>query len=229
MKSAGPYNLYRRVSISALAGTAALLTGSAWAQTSPPSSPPSSGQSSSTMPSQPGKPDQATAMRMIEGWPETATKAAKEMMEKYGEPNEATPTRLIWFNNGPWKRTIVYKEEVQHDFPMPHKDVLEQVINLDVPADKFDDLAEYDGSVIVERTRGEISARCDKEGANILALNLAHDIIKGKKSVEEARQFYAKTMEAVMKGEKPDYTQKLQFEVPNKNVGDTDKAIMKKS
>lgn len=175
-----------------------------------------------------GKPDQAMAMKMIGGWPETATKAAKETIQKYGPPNEATPTRLIWFNNGPWKRTIVYKDEVQHDFPMPHKDVLEQVINYEVPPEKFDELAKYDGSVIVERTKGEISARCDKEEANFLALNLANDVVQGKRSVDEARQFYGKMMQAMMSGEKPEYTQGLQFKVPDKNVGDTDKAIMKK-
>ncbi|MGH8284417.1 MAG: hypothetical protein ACRETT_01460 [Steroidobacteraceae bacterium] len=37
---------------------------------------------------------------------------------------------------------------------MPHKDVLEQVIDYKVPPDKFDDLARYDGSVIAERTKG---------------------------------------------------------------------------
>lgn len=50
---------------------------------------------------------------------------------------------------------------------MPHKDMLLQVIAYEVPADKFDDLAAFDGSVIAERTRGEIAARCDKEAANI--------------------------------------------------------------
>jgi hypothetical protein len=53
-----------------------------------------------------------------------------------------------------------------------------------VPPDKFDELAEYDGSVIVERTKGEIAARCDLEGANFLALNLAHEIVTGKRSVD---------------------------------------------
>jgi len=46
---------------------------------------------------------------------------------------------------------------------MPHKDVLEQFVNRNVPVEKFKELAQYDGSVIVERTKGEISARCDKE------------------------------------------------------------------
>lgn len=76
-------------------------------------------------------------------------------------------------NNGPWKRSELVNEEIQHDFPKPHHDMLKQAIAWKVPAGKFDDLAEYDGSIIVERTKGEVAARCDKEEANFLAINLA--------------------------------------------------------
>ncbi len=162
----------------------------------------------------------------INDWPETAKKAAQTMMEKYGEPTEQTPTLLIWKNTGPFTHTMVYKEEIQHDFPMPHKDVLEQVLNYDVPVDKYDDLAEFDGSVIVERTQGTMAARCDKEAANILALNLANDIIKGTKSVQEAREFYGEAMMAMLKGDKKDYLKELQFEVTKTNVTNTDETTM---
>jgi len=168
------------------------------------------------------------AEQIIQDWPETATMAAKAMIEKYGAPAEATPSLLIWYKNGPWKRTVVYKEAIDHDFPMPHKDVLEQFIDYEVPPDYFDDLAHYDGSVIVERTKGEISARCDKEGANFLALNLANDIVKGNKSVEEARQSYGEAMMQMMQGSPPESTQKLTFDVPEANVGDSDEAIIDK-
>lgn len=162
----------------------------------------------------------------VENWPETAKKAANAMMEKYGDPHEQTESMLIWNNTGPFLKTIVYKEEIQHDFPMPHKDVLEQVINHDAPVDKFSDLARYDGSVIVERTKGTIAARCDKEAANYLALNLAHDIIEGKKTVEEARQFYADTMMKMMQGEEHEYLKKLSFNISDHNVNNPDVTIM---
>ncbi|HEV7268004.1 MAG TPA: hypothetical protein VGN83_24330 [Falsiroseomonas sp.] len=163
--------------------------------------------------------------RIIRDWPQTATQAARTMLDKYGPPAEATPTRLIWFNNGPWKRTTVLKEEIDHDFPMPHKDVLEQVINYEVAPDKMDELAAYDGSVIVERTRGEMSARCDKEAANILALNLAHDIVRGNKSVDEARRAYGEAMKAVMAGNPPEITQRLTFQPPQ-TAGFSDQPIL---
>lgn len=162
----------------------------------------------------------------VENWPETAKKAANAMMEKYGEPHEQTESMLIWHDTAPFIKTVVYKEEIQHDFPMPHKDVLEQFINYNVPADKFDDLAEYDGSVIAERTKGVISARCDKEGANLLALNLAHDIIEGNRNVEEARQYYADAIMKMMQGEKDNYLTDLQFNAPTRNINNPDETVL---
>lgn len=162
----------------------------------------------------------------INNWPETAKAAAKAMMEKYGEPTEHTPSMLIWKDSGPFTHTIVYKEEIDHDFPMPHKDVLEQFINYDIPADKFDELATFDGSVIAERTRGIMSARCDKEAANLLALNLAHDIIEDKRTVDEARDYYANAMMEMLKGNKGEYLKGLQFDVPNHNINNADRTVM---
>ncbi len=164
---------------------------------------------------------------VVADWPEPSKNAAMMMVEKYGQPQGVTPTMLVWNDQAPWKEIIVSKEPVPHHFPIEHPDVLEQVIDYQVPPDKFDDLAAYDGSVIAERTRGTLSARCDKEPMNFLALNLAHDIVTGKKTVDEARQFYAQTAMAFMKGEKHPYTQKLQFDVPKK-AGDPDKPAMKK-
>jgi hypothetical protein len=40
---------------------------------------------------------------------------------------------------------------------------------------------------------------------------LAYDIIKGNKTVEEARKAYGEIIMEVMQGKKPAYTQKLMF------------------
>ena len=165
---------------------------------------------------------------IIAGWPSVPQDVARKTMAKYGPPNEATATMLVWHNNGPWKRTIIYRDEVAHDFPKPHTDLLQQFINYEVPAGRHDEIAAYDGSVVVERTNGEISARCDKEEMNFLALNLAHDVATGKRSVEAARQFYAETVMATMKGEMPPYVQRLQFEAARTGTADPDKSVLPK-
>jgi len=162
----------------------------------------------------------------IASWPKTPKEVAMKMIAKYGQPNEVTPTMLMWHDNGPWKHTQVFKQEMKHDFPGPHTDLLKQVINYKVPLDKYDDLAMYDGSVVVERTNGVISATCDLEEANFLAINLANDVATGKRSVAQARKFYADTIMAFKKGGKPAYTQALQFRVPTTRTADADKPAM---
>jgi hypothetical protein len=76
------------------------------------------------------------------------------------------------------------------------------------------ELARFDGSVLVDRTAGEMGARCDMEAMNILTLNLAHDIITGRRSVEEARAFYAETAAACAMGREAPYAEALLFEPP---------------
>ena len=145
------------------------------------------------------------------GWSAASREAMAEMTAKYGRPNEMTPTMAVWHNNGPWKRTIIYRDEVPHSFPMPHPDVMEQFVDYRVPTDKFDDIAMYDGSVMTERTKGEMSARCDKEGANFLALNLADEIARGRRTVEDARRMYAEQIMAMKAGRPAPYTERLLF------------------
>jgi len=97
-------------------------------------------------------------------------------MDKYGEPDEDTDALLIWHRSGPWKRIVASKAFYEHRFPTPHIDSIESFIDYRVPIDKFDDIARFDGSVIVERPAAEVSARCHDEDANFLALILMHDI-----------------------------------------------------
>lgn len=166
--------------------------------------------------------DMSIVQKLIEDWAPMPKKSAHQTIEKYGSPNEALASRLIWYNNGPWKRTIVYRDEVLHNFPAPHTDVIEQFIDYQVPPEKFSELAEFDGSVIVERTKGEVSARCDMEAANILALNLMHDIVTGKHTAEKAREIYSEVTGAYVLNKPAPYAEKLQFSVPSSDTADAD-------
>ncbi len=171
--------------------------------------------------------DMASVQRLVAGWPEASRMAAMDMMQKYGPPQEVTASMLMWRNNGPWKWTRVSRETIPHSFPMPHPDLLEQAIDYRVPLGKYDDLARYDGSVIVERTKGEISARCDKEGANFLAINLAHDVATGRRGVEQARSYYASAMKRFMSSKQMDpYMQRIQFDMPRQATGDPDRSVI---
>lgn len=165
----------------------------------------------------------ANIRSMLASWPMSAQKAAAEMMDKYGPPQEVTATMLKWNNNGPWKYTIISNRESMHSFPVAHMDVMEQGIDYAVPTSKYDDLAAYDGSVTADRTQGHLAARCDKEGANFLAVNLAHDVATGRKNVAAARSYYARAVDTFTKtGRMDTYMQRLSFE-PRMNSGDRDR------
>jgi hypothetical protein len=161
--------------------------------------------------------------KIIKAWPERPREVAGLMVAEYGEPDEASESRLIWRGNGIWKETIVHRDEVVHDYPKPHTDVLEQVIDYKVPVDMVDDLLEFDGSLTVRRTAGTLSAHCDDEALNILALNLAHEIIGGDKKVEAARKAFAHGVVDLMKKQPPEASEKLQFEVSVTGTADPDK------
>jgi hypothetical protein len=161
----------------------------------------------------------------VSGWPKASQEAASEMIKKYGNPHETTPTMLVWHNNGPWVKTVIFNKEFAHDFPKPHTDVMQQWVNLKVPEGKVDNLFEYDGSVVVERTTGMVSARCDKEGANFLALNLTYDVINGKRSVNDARDYYTKAVKDMGMGKTDPYMMKLNFSNMT-GTGDRDKSTI---
>jgi len=163
--------------------------------------------------------------QVIETWPEESREAAALVIKKYGEPDEVTDSLLIWNNPGPWKKMIAHKYHVRHDFPAPHVDAVESFVDYRVPAEKFDDLAEFDGSVIVERTAGVMSARCHDEEANFLALNLADDIVKGKKSAREAREYYAHEFIAYREKEPTPYMNGLRFK-PGGGTKDPDERLL---
>lgn len=171
--------------------------------------------------------DMKEVEKIINDWPAMSKKAAKQTIDFYGPPNEAAPTQLTWYYNRPWKRTVVHREEIPHDFPQPHSDVIEQFIDYVVPLEKLSEVSKFDGSVVVERTKGEVSSCCDIEAANVVALNMMHEIVTGKKSAEEARQTLTEQMAAYVMNQPAPYAEAFQFDVPLEEKFDTDEVTMK--
>ena len=158
----------------------------------------------------------------LSGWAAASKMAVEEITAKYGKPDGITNDELIWMNKGVWKKICISKTETKHSFPIEHTDMMTTTLMYDVPEDKMDELGKFDGSVTFDRTQGCISARCDKEANNFLALNLANDIIIGKKSVEEARKAYGDIVKEKMNGGNPEYMQRLSFSA-QPNAADPDK------
>jgi len=173
------------------------------------------------------KHDKGSVMKMIEGWPAKPKEMAMMLMDKHGAPSGATSMMLVWDGPAPFKKTILSSKETPHNWPMPHTDFLESVIDYKAPWDKFDDLAQFDGSVIAERTMGTLSARCDKVENNFLALNLANDVATGKKSSAEARRAFEEAAMAAKNGQMSAMMKGLQFEVMKSGTADPDMAHMR--
>lgn len=164
----------------------------------------------------------------ISQWPADSKKAADTMIQKYGLPEDVTKDLLVWRNIGPFAKAVVYKTPTKHLFPTPHNDVIEHFVYYASPsADKVAQIWEFSGSVGLDRTMGMMSARSDSEAANILALNLADQIIKGEKTIEDARLEYGKNIVKLTdSSEQPSHlTQTLVFSTNNDKVGDPDHTI----
>lgn len=147
-----------------------------------------------------------SALREIEstiaGWPQAPQLAARRMMEKYGVPDQATGRKLVWNDNGPWKRTVIKRDS--------GADVLEQAVDYRVPNDRYDLLRQLP-NVTAERGRDELVVKSGSEGLNFLAANLADEVISGKRAVDDARRFYAKTAALAASGKTSSYTEGLLF------------------
>lgn len=166
------------------------------------------------------------ANEVIADWPEESREAAKLVIKQYGEPTELTPSRLTWFDVGPWKRIEAQRAFWDHQFPAPHIDAVESFIDYRVPPEMFTPLARFDGSVVVERTTGEVSARCHDEQANTLALNLMHDMVTGRRDADDARAYYAKEFLDYRKKLPTPYMDGFQFQPTGAQAPDPDQRVL---
>lgn len=148
---------------------------------------------------------EAEARRVLSDWPVISQTTAEAIIEKYGPPDLAIPDRLSWYDNSPWKITTVYRN------PFEHIDVLEQTIGYTVPQDKAPALAKLDVALRLSRDRRELSATSESEETNFLALNLADEVVRERKSPEEARAFYLKTVLQWNAGKSSPYLKELRF------------------
>ncbi len=60
-----------------------------------------------------------TSSNVTRTWPDESKEAAQLVVDKYGEPDEATPSALTWHGPGPWKRIVASREFYRHEFPTP--------------------------------------------------------------------------------------------------------------
>lgn len=168
------------------------------------------------------------ALSQLENWPAAPKNLGTTLVEHYGPPHEMTSTKMFWYRVGPWAQMELTADEVVHNFPTPHTDFFAQFVEYPVDPAKVAEVAAFDGSVIINRTAGQIGSRCDTEAANTLTLNVLVDLLEGRKTLDEARDFLAENLAAFGMGRDAPYAEKLQF-APVPSSPDPDESNMQQA
>lgn len=152
-----------------------------------------------------------TPESIILTWPAFSYRLSRLMISKYGQPSEATDHRLVWRDKGPWKWTAVYRIAPGGRLPWKNRGRLEQSVAYRVPAGKLGDLARFDPDIEADAEEGLLTARSDEESANYLALNLADEVLRGRRTPQEAHNFRESVTRQQDTGKSSPYLERLLF------------------
>jgi len=153
---------------------------------------------------------------VLDRWGAPSASAARAIIDEYGVPDDATLNRLTWNRRGPWKRTIVWNSSgfwggapiyrAPEDFA-----VMQQTVAYRLSLAAAADLTAFNGGLVIDPARGELSSRAASEALDYLALNLADEVVRGVKTVPQARATYARVVELTAAGKSSPYTSGLLF------------------
>jgi hypothetical protein len=165
-----------------------------------------------------GRASAMSAEETVRRWPGPARRVALLMLSKYGPPTRFADESLVWLHNGPWEKTVAYRDGWPQYRAPEDQDYLRQVIGYRVPNDKVEPLLKFDPRVEADQDTNELAARSDGERVNFLLLNLADDIVTEKRTAEDARAFFAKTLELSAAGKSSPYMEGFLFTPPNEKT-----------
>jgi hypothetical protein len=77
---------------------------------------------------------------------------------------------------------------------------------------------QFDGSILVDRTWGEVAGRCAAAAANLLGRHMVHELLTGNPSMEEPGTSEQTTVACL--GRDAPYAERLLFEVPQGGTED---------
>lgn len=152
-----------------------------------------------------------TPETIILHWPTYSYRLARMMLTEYGQPLEASDHRLTWLDNGPWKRTVVYRKPPKERALAGDSGRLEQTVAYRVPPDRLGDLGRFDMDIEADKETGRLTAISDSESENFLILNLADEVIQGRRSPKSAQDFRRKQLSLRDAGKTSPYLERLLF------------------
>ena len=149
-----------------------------------------------------------SAAGVIIRWPEKSRDLAGLLLEKYGIPDEIVSSQLSWNDRRPWSKVVVFRDP---EGAGRSNHLLESVAYGRVPLDRWREVAALGHVAAYDPVTQELSARTDAEATNYLALNLADEVIRGRRSAPAARAFYDSTLNLSRYGKSSPYMSRLLF------------------
>lgn len=147
----------------------------------------------------------STPESIILQWPTYSYRLARFMIAKYGQPAQSSDVRLVWVNAGPWKRSVVYR------VPIDGGARLEQEVEYDVAEDERGELLLFAREAGLSVESGRLVAVSNAESDNFLAINLADEIVRGKRSAKKASDFRRQILRLQDSGKSSPYLERLLF------------------
>lgn len=143
----------------------------------------------------------------VAAWPQRARLLTAAIVREYGAPDEILPAQLIWRRRHPWTMIAVFRDAQSPERP----NNLLQTLAYEVPLQRWRALSAFERGAAYDPVRRELAARTDSEETNLLALNLADEVIQGRRTAAEANDFYDRTLKLSYAGKSSSYMVRLMF------------------
>jgi len=122
-------------------------------------------------------------------------KYVKHLSKFFGQPEELTNKRAIWYNKDGFKRIEILDEFILHTSPLPHYDYVYSYVDIKVPHELSDDLAMSSESILIDHLKGEVGGRCASLSANAATIQYVIDVVEG--NVKPSKAEYEKRIKAM--------------------------------
>lgn len=124
---------------------------------------------------------------------------AQKLVDVYGNPTWAAGTELCWENvPGIFTKIYVKDEELPHNFPKPHLDYVYSAVNYHLSIDHVDTVAQMTESVLVDRLKNEIQARCHMLLANAITIQAVFDVVRNEMKPGAAKTMYSQRIKGMV-------------------------------
>ncbi len=133
----------------------------------------------------------------------------KDVINEFGQPDFLDPHpkgMAVWTEETLkqrgkiWQSILLIDEAWIHNSPEPHYDFLYTCYRHEVPKNKLCDVIGVSDSIIYDKLKHELTARCHFMGADIATLALAVKVSNGEMSLNEAKKNYGPYIMSTMPG-----------------------------